>query len=99
MNELQGVQTLFNKLEKRLEDTAYCGNKQLGYKDILKLQMGLDDTAFEVLYFDELEEYLENPQDYHLYYDDTRVDWIGVWEHMNTIEQELNDRVTRSNEK
>ena len=76
MNELQGVQTLFNKLEKRLEDTAYCGNKQLGYKDILKLQLGLDTIPFDVLY-----------------YDDSRVDWIEVWEHMNTIEQELNNRI------
>ncbi len=98
MNELQGVQTLFNKLEKRLEDTAYIGDKQLGYKDILKIQMGLDDTAFEVLYFDELEAYLENPQDFHLYYDDSRVDWIEVWEHMNRVEQDLNGRVMKSNE-
>ncbi|ARM69083.1 hypothetical protein vBSauCG_166 [Staphylococcus phage vB_Sau_CG] len=92
MNELQGVQTLFNKLEGRLEHTAYCGNKQLGYKDILKIQLGLDTIPFDVLYYDELDCYLENPQDFHLYYDDSRVNWIEVWEHLNTVEQELNNR-------
>lgn len=89
MHELQGVQTLFNKLEKRLEDTAYCGSKQLGYKDILKLQLGIDSTAFEVLYFDELDVYLETPADFHLHNDDSRVDWIEVWEQLNKIESEL----------
>lgn len=91
MNELQGVQTLFNKLEKRLEDTAFICDKQLGYKDILKIQLGINDIAFEVLYYDELGEYLENPQDFHLYYDDSRVDWIEVWEYLNTVENELNN--------
>uniref|UniRef100_A0AB39C8C9 Uncharacterized protein n=1 Tax=Staphylococcus phage UHP46 TaxID=3234966 RepID=A0AB39C8C9_9CAUD len=89
MHELQGVQTLFNRLEKRLGGMAVCGSKQLGYKDILKTRLGIDSTAFEVLYFDELDVYLETPADFHLHNDDSRVDWIEVWEQLNKIESEL----------
>lgn len=87
MHELQGIQTLFNKVERQLIDTRY--EFPLGYKDILKEQMGIDDTAFEVLYYEELEQYLENPQDFHLYNDDSRVNWIEVWEQLNKLERQL----------
>ena len=89
MNELQGIQKLFTKIEGLIGDIGYYGGKYLGYKECLKARLGIDSTAFEVLYFDELEEYLENPQDFHLYYDDSRVDWIEVWEQLNKIESEL----------
>lgn len=87
MHELQGIQTLFNKVERQLIDTRY--EFPLGYKDILKAQMGIDDTAFEVLYYEELDQYLENPQDFHLYNDDSRVNWIEVWEQLNKLESNL----------
>ncbi len=87
MHELQGIQTLFNRVERQLENTYY--NAKIGYKERLRLLMGIDDTAFEVLYYEELEQYLENPQDFHIYNDDSRVHWIEVWEHLNTIEQDL----------
>ena len=89
MNELQGIQKLFTKIEGLIGDIGYYGGKYLGYKECLKARLGIDSTAFEVLYFDELEEYLENPQDFHLYYDDSRVGWIEVWEQLNKIEREL----------
>ena len=89
MNELQGIQKLFTKIEGLIGDIGYYGGKYLDYKECLKARLGIDSTAFEVLYFDELEEYLENPQDFHLYYDDSRVDWIEVWEQLNKIESEL----------
>ncbi|ANT44849.1 hypothetical protein HOR18_gp186 [Staphylococcus phage vB_SscM-1] len=89
MHELQGVQTLFNKLEDRLGGMAVYGGKHLGYKDNLKARLGIDSTAFEVLYFDELDEYLETPEDFHLHNDNSKVDWIEVWEQLNKIEREL----------
>lgn len=89
MNELQGVQTLFNKLEGRLGDMGQYGTKQLGYKDLLKNRLGIDEVAFEVLYFDELDCYLETPKDFHLHNDNSRVDWISVWEQLNKVEREL----------
>ena len=89
MHELQGVQTLFNKLEGLIGDIGYYVGKYLGYKDCLKARLGIDSTAFEVLYFDELDVYLETPEDFHLHNDNSRVDWIEVWEQLNKIESEL----------
>ena len=89
MHELQGVQTLFNKIEGLIGDISYYGGKYLDYKECLKARLGIDNTAFEVLYFDELDVYLETPEDFHLHNDNSRVDWIEVWEQLNKIESEL----------
>lgn len=89
MNELQGVQKLFTKLEGLLGDMGHCGGKYLGHKENFKARLGIDSTAFEVLYFDELDVYLESPEAFHLHNDNSRVDWIGVWEQLNKVESEL----------
>lgn len=91
MNELQlqGVQKLFKKLEDKLGGMTVYGGKDLGYKGNLKALLGIDSIAFDVLYFDELDVYLEEPEAFHLHNDNSRVDWISVWEQLNVIESKF----------
>ncbi|WBF82269.1 hypothetical protein [Mammaliicoccus virus vB_MscM-PMS2] len=89
MNELQGVQKLFKKLEEKLGGMTVYGGKDLGYKGNLKALLGIDTIAFDVLYFDELDVYLEEPEAFHLHNDNSRVDWISVWKQLIKIESKL----------
>lgn len=60
--------------------------KNGGYKAMLKAYTNLEDTAFEVLYDEETEEYQTTPQDYHLPYDNSRVDWADTYTRLQAIQ-------------
>ena len=52
---------------------------------MLKAYIGIEETAFEVLYDEQLSEYQKTPQDFHLYSDDSRVDWDEVYERLQKL--------------
>lgn len=72
-NQFNNVEKLFRKEVPEHKTMPEADNG--GYKEMLKAYMDLEPTAFEVLYDDQLYEYKASPQDFHLYGDDSRVDW------------------------
>jgi len=83
-NEFKRVEDLFQSEVPESETTAEANNG--GYKAMLKGYMNIEETAFEVLYDEEAEQYRENPQAYHLSYDDSRVDWGETYESLQAIQ-------------
>lgn len=72
-NEFCRVEELFQKEVPESETAIEADNG--GYKEMLKAYMDIDPIAFEVLYHEDTNSYYEAPQDFHLYGDDSRVDW------------------------
>lgn len=82
-NEFKRVEDLFQSEVPESETMPEAKNG--GYKEMLKAYIGIEETAFEVLYDEQLSEYQKTPQDFHLYSDDSRVDWDEVYERLQKL--------------
>jgi len=83
-NEFKRVEDLFQSEVPESETKPEANNG--GYKAMLKGYMNIEETAFEVLYDEEAEQYRTNSQAYHLPYDDSRVDWGDTYERLQAIQ-------------
>lgn len=77
---LQDVQEKFDSVEVQFQEEVHESEtapeaQNGGYKEMLRAYVNINDVAFEVLYDDQLEEYHNDPKSFHLYGDDSRVDW------------------------
>lgn len=85
------LQNKFNKVEQQFQQEVpeYKTMPEAdngGYKQMLKAYMDIEPTAFEVLYDEQLDAYKAQPQDFHLYNDDSRVDWGEVVQQLEVLQ-------------
>lgn len=83
-NEFKRVEDLFQSEVPESKTMPEAENG--GYKAMLKAYMDIEETAFEVLYDEQVSEYQATPQDFHLYGDDSRVDWGDTYERLQAIQ-------------
>jgi len=82
-NEFKRVEDVFQSEVPASETSEEAGDG--GYKQMLKAYIDIEETAFDVLYDEEIEAYQNHPQDYHLHGDDSRVDWGETYEKLQAI--------------
>lgn len=82
-NEFKRVEDLFQSEVPESKTMPEAENG--GYKAMLKAYMDIEATAFEVLYDEQLSEYQANPDEYHLEWDDSRVDWGETYQRLEAL--------------
>lgn len=86
LEDAEQAQKEFDELEDRLtKRVTETDMKANGYHASLNNLIGLDPETYEVLRYSETKEYLENPSEYHLYYDGEQINWKKVLWHFKKV--------------